>query len=550
MQQPGTRASAPACVPLDLRLLPWVRRLAADYAHDFAALEPFFAGNPAEAAAWAAAVARARAHPRDRAGLVAMLSAQLARREAPPAAVAALATLHDPASVAIVTGQQAGLFGGPLYSLLKALTAIQVARRVASDHGVPAVAVFWIDSEDHDWQEVAGTTLLDGEFVAHDIALPPPAGAGHLPVASLRLDESVSAAIDQVRQILPQTEFTGELLSSLATAYAPGRTMSEAFGRWLETWLGPLGLVVFDCADAAAKPLVSSVFRHELAHAGRTSALAAEAGAALEARGFHAQVSAHLDATALFHLDPERHPIKLVDGAFRFGTRQETAASLIAEAGDHPERFSPNVLLRPLVQDALFPTVAYVAGPSELAYLGQLRSVYADFGIPMPLVVPRATVTLLDAPTARFIERYQLALPSLQAQDESTLNHLLEAQLPPGVESSFQEAHRAVGEKMAALIAALPALDPTLEGAARSTLGKMEHDLRTLHAKIIHAAKRRDETLRRQFTRARATTFPHGHLQERTLCFLYLLNRYGPALIDVLDQALSPDGGYHCLLTV
>jgi bacillithiol biosynthesis cysteine-adding enzyme BshC len=550
VQSSSSDASAPACVRLDLRHLPWVRRLAAEYAHDFGALEPFFAGNPAERSAWAAAVQRAQAPVRDRERLAAALAAQLSQREAPAASVAALSALRDPRGVAIVTGQQAGLFGGPLYSLLKALTAIQVARRVSQDHGVPAVPVFWIDSEDHDWREVASTTLLDADLAPQDIELPAPAGAGQLPVANLRLDESVGPVLERVRRVLPHTEFTDELLASLALAYAPGRTMAEAFGRWLETWLGPLGLVVYDCADPAAKPLATPVFRHELENPARTSALAAEAGAALEARGFHAQVSAHLDATALFHLDPERHPIKLTAGGFRIGSREVTTDALLAEVAGHPERFSPNVLLRPLVQDALFPTVAYVSGPSELAYLGQLRSVYADFDIPMPLVVPRTTATLLDAATARFLDRYQLSFPSLQPQDESTLNHLLEGQLPPGVESSFQQVHHQVVETMGALVAALPALDPTLEGAARSTLGKMEHDLRTLHSKIIHAAKRRDETLRRQFTRARATTFPHGHLQERTLCFLYFLNRYGPALIGVLDRHLTPDGGHHCLLTV
>ena len=203
-----------------------------------------------------------------------------------------------------------------------------------------------------------------------------------------------------------------------------------------------------------------------------------------------------------------------------------------------------------LVQDTLFPTVAYVGGPSELAYLGQLRGVYEHFGIPMPIVVPRSTATLLDSAATRFLQRYGLPLDAMQAQDESVLNRLLEAQLPPIVESSFQDAHDCVGLKMQALIEALPALDPTLEGAARSTMGKIEHELRTLHNKIIHAAKRRDETLRRQFVRTRSLTFPHGHLQERTLGFLYFLNRYGPALVDVIDRSLAPDAGHHCLLTV
>jgi len=208
------------------------------------------------------------------------------------------------------------------------------------------------------------------------------------------------------------------------------------------------------------------------------------------------------------------------------------------------------VLLRPLVQDRLFPTAAYVAGPSELAYLGQLGGVYAAFGIPMPLVVPRASATLLDAAAARFLRKYDLPLDSLQAQDESTLNRLLEAQLPPGVEDAFQDAQQCVAEKMTSLVAAVGRIDATLEGAAKSTLGKIEHEFRTLHGKMIHAAKRRDETLRRQFMRARALAFPEGHLQERTLGFVFFLNRYGPALVDLLASEMPRDRGHHWVFTI
>jgi bacillithiol biosynthesis cysteine-adding enzyme BshC len=550
VQESSAKTSAPACVGLDLRELPWVRRFAADYAYRFEDLADFFAGNPAEAGAWASVIQRTMAHARDREALASLIERQQRGRGAPAAALEACARLRDPRSVAIVTGQQAGLFGGPLYTLLKALTAIRVAANVERDHGVPAVAVFWIDSEDHDWAEVASASVMNADFDTRTLTLPAPDGAGHTPVAQLRLDGTISQAIESLGALLPQSEFTAALMARLAEAYAPGRGVSDAFGRWLETWLGPLGLVVFDCADPAAKPLVAGVFTEELRHPGRTSALAARAGEALEARGFHAQVGAHLDATALFHLGAGRQAIKIAGQEFSIGGQRVGADALTAEATDHPERFSPNVLLRPLVQDRLFPTAAYVSGPSELAYLGQLRGVYDAFGIPMPLVVPRAHATLLDAAATRFLARYSLPLDAMQARDESTLNRLLEAQLPPGVEDAFQDALRCVTERMTALVPAVGVIDPTLEGAAKSTLGKIDHDLRTLHGKIIHAAKKRDETLRRQFMRARALAFPEGHLQERTLGFVYFLNRYGPALIDVLASGVPDDRGHHWVLTL
>ena len=261
-------------------------------------------------------------------------------------------------------------------------------------------------------------------------------------------------------------------------------------------------------------------------------------------------MTAHADATSLFHLGGGRQAIRIVDGRFVVGERQVDATTMLAEVAASPERFSPNVLLRPLVQDALFPTAAYVAGPSELAYLGQLRGVYEAFGIPMPLVVPRAHATLLDAAAARFLRKYALPLDALQARDESSLNHLLESQLPPGVEQTFNDAVSCITEKMSALAPAVGRIDPTLEGAANSTFGKIEHELRTLHGKMIHAAKRRDETLRRQFMRTRALAFPDGQLQERTLGFVFFLNRYGPALIDLLASETPRDRGHHWVITI
>jgi uncharacterized protein YllA (UPF0747 family) len=168
----------------------------------------------------------------------------------------------------------------------------------------------------------------------------------------------------------------------------------------------------------------------------------------------------------------------------------------------------------------------------------------------MPLMYPRASVTLLDSAGVRFLAKYNVALEELQARDESTLNHLLESQLPPAVEQAFQDADTAIGQRMQALVEALPALDPTLEGAARSVAGRLRHELEGLHTKIIHAAKKRDETLRRQFARTKAQAFPGGHAQERSTGFVYFLNRYGPALIDRLMSDLPIEPGSHWILTI
>ena len=539
-------------IPVDVRRFPWIRRLAVDYAYDFGAVAPFFSGDPAERAAWADAIARTQAHDRRRADIAGIIAGQQERRQAPSAARDAGRLLADRRTVAIATGQQAGLFGGPLFTLLKALTALKLAEQVSRDHDVPAVAVFWIDAEDHDWEEVRSCTVFDEALAPRAVGLPGRIGAEHAPVATVRLDDSIVGALDELAHLLPPTEFRPALLDSLRRAYAPSTGMADAFGRWLEEVLGARGLVVYDSSDAAAKPLVSALFARELSMPGQTIRLAALAGSDLTARGYHAQVHAQDDSLALFHLDADtgRRAIRQQDGQFVVGETAYPQATLLRQAMEQPAGFSPNVLLRPLVQDTIFPTICYVAGPNELAYLGQLRGVYQHFGIPMPLMYPRATATLLDAAAVRFLTKYKLPLEALQPQDEAALNELLKTQIPPAVEESFADAAQTIETQMTRLIQAMPALDPTLEGAARSTLERMQRDLQTLHGKMIQAAKRRDETLRRQFIHARDLAFPGGHAQERTIGFVSFLNQYGPALVERLDEELPVDLGRHWIVTI
>jgi bacillithiol biosynthesis cysteine-adding enzyme BshC len=537
-------------IPVDVRRFPWIRRLAADYAYDFRAVAPFFSGNPADRAAWADAIARTQAHDRHRVEIAAVIAAQQERRQARPKAREAGRLLADRRTVAIVSGQQAGLFGGPLFTLLKALTAIKLAEQVSRDHGVPAVAIFWIDAEDHDWEEVRSCTVFDEEGTPRTVSLPARPGEEPAPVATVRLDNAILDVLSETERILPPTDFRTSLMTGLRRAYAPGTGMADAFGRWLEELLGDRGLVVYDSSDPASKPLVSQVFARELSMPGQTVKLAALAGSDLTARGYHAQVHAQDDSLALFHLDGARRAIRQQDGRFVVGERSYPAAALVAQATEHPSGFSPNVLLRPVVQDTLFPTICYVAGPNELAYLGQLRGVYEHFGVPMPLMYPRATATLLDSAAMRFLTKYKLPLEALQAQDEAALNDLLKTQIPQVVEESFAETAQGIERQMTQLIQTIPTLDPTLEGAARSTLERMQRDLQTLHGKMIQAAKRRDETLRRQFIHARALAFPGGHAQERTIGFLSFLNEYGPALVERLDEELPLDLGRHWIVTI
>jgi bacillithiol biosynthesis cysteine-adding enzyme BshC len=536
-------------IPIDIRRLPWIRPLVGDYAFEHAKVADFFAGDPRDAHAWRAAIGRARAHQRPREAIADIIHAQQQGRGAPAAAMEAVARLRDPQTVAIVTGQQAGLFGGPLFTLLKALTALELAERVRTEHGVPVVAVFWIDAEDHDWDEVKSCGVLDASLAHRTISIGNPPGAQVEPVARVRLDASVGTALAELIATLPETEFTASLVETLRTAYDPGVGMADAFGRWMESVLGARGLVVCNSADPSAKPLAAAVFAREIERAGETARLAADAGAAMESRGYTAQVTPHPDTVALFHLNNGRQPIRTQGDSFLVGDSLESRRALLERVRRAPAEFSPNVLLRPIVQDTLFPTVCYVAGPNELAYLGQLRGVYDAFGVPMPLMFQRGTATLLDSNAARFLVRHDVAFEQLQAQDEAVLNQLLASQLPPDVDAAMQDAALVLQQRMEQLASSVAQIDATLEGATRSALGRMQDDLKKLQGKIIQAAKRKDETLRRQFQHVQAQAFPGGHPQERAVGFVQFLNKYGPILIDRLLEEMPADMGVHWVIT-
>jgi bacillithiol biosynthesis cysteine-adding enzyme BshC len=547
---PPDLSSAATGFPVEVRRFPWIKRLASDYAFDFARVADFFAGDPTDTSAWSDAIARAQRHPRQRDDIADIVQAQQRARSASPQATATAERLRDPRAVAVVTGQQAGLFGGPLFTLLKALTVLRLAERTASEHDVPTVPLFWIDAEDHDWDEVKTCGVLDADLSLARVSLDDPPGAGEGPVARVQLDDAVSLATASLASTLPTTEFSSELLEAVRRAYRPGAGMAQAFGAWLESLLGPRGLVVFDASDQAAKPLVSGIFAREIENAGETSRLAEAAGAALTERGYHAQVTPQVDHAALFDLGGGRKSIRLQGHQLMIGQSATTREATLERVRTRPADFSPSVLLRPVVQDTLFPTCCFVAGPNELGYLAQLRDIYAAFDVPMPLVHQRGSATILDANAMRFLARYELPLESLRAQDESELNRLLAAQIPPDAERSIEEASRAIDERMDAMAAAVSKVDATLDAAARSTRGRMQDDLKKLRGKLLQAVKRKDETVRRQFLHAQAQAFPGGHPQERGVGFVYFLNKHGGGFLDRLCEELPLDQGRHWVITI
>ncbi len=535
--------------PIDIHHFPWIKALSIDYSSAYTRLSEFFPGNPADEETWIKALSNTQNFRRQRDRLVKLLTAQQKRREAPKEALLATQKLKNKETVAILTGQQAGLFGGPLFTLLKAITAIQLSRHVSNKFNVVAVPVFWIDSEDHDWDEIRTSQLLNSELELKKISLSDRPESRDHASGSIVLGKEITEALRILEETLPVTEFTEKLLVNLKKSYYQETTMGEAFGKLLESILGHHGLVVYDSSDSASKPLVAKIFTDEIENIGRTNRLVEETGKLLEAKGYHSQVRPTEGNLALFLLEKKRSPIRYEKGNYLVGGKKETLESLSCKITQQPELFSPNVLLRPIIQDALFPTVCYVAGPGELAYLAQLGSTYESFQIPMPVIYQRASATLIDANSTRFIDKYKIPIEQLQAHDERVLNDLIANLLPASVEKEFQETADSINNSFERLTRNLSKIDSTLAGASHATLNRMQDNLNKLRGKTTQASKRKNEVLRRQFLHAKNQAFPEGKPQERSLGFIYFLNRYGPSLIDTLDKSLALDMGKHWVLT-
>jgi uncharacterized protein YllA (UPF0747 family) len=383
-----------------------------------------------------------------------------------------------------------------------------LSARLSREHGVKAVPVFWIDAEDHDWDEIAGCGVLASDQTLRRVQVRPPDGAGERTVASLRYTDAIVGALEELTATLPSTDFTGELLDALRDAYQPGRGVAEAFGRFIDRVLGPHGLVVYDASDPAAKPFAAPIFLRELERPGQTSSLAAASGANLVALGYHMQVTPHESSAALFDLQGGRKAIRAAADGFLIGEEPVSREALIERARLQPETFSPTYCCVQLCRTRYFPRCVTWRVPNELAYLGQLRGVYDAFGVPMPLMQPRATATVLDSAGVRFLTRYKVPLAALEAQDEHALNELLRAQLPPTVEKSMQEAEAEIAARME---------DRDTRGAGHRshTRGRRALDAGQAAARPQEpqrqdpsGGQRRDETLRRQFQHVRAQAFP------------------------------------------
>lgn len=448
--------------------------------------------------------------------------------------------LAAPGAVAVVTGQQPGLFGGPLYVLYKALAAVKIAEALSSRRQAPVVPVFWVASDDHDFAEVRSTTVLDDSLQLHTLRYAPHQEPHGEPAAHIALDETISVLVGELRGALPAGPHRDEALARVEASYKPGATLSGAFAQLISTLLPEL--VVLDPSHAELKAAMGPVMEREVREHSPTSRLAEETGARLLEAGYHQQVPVRQGFLNLFVVaQRQRRALAAHDGSVEIRGLGETISveEALRRLRAHPAQWSPGVLLRPLAQDFLLPTAAYVGGPAEIAYHAQIGPSYRHFGIPRPPLVPRPSLTLVEPAQARAMEAESLTLPELQADSEALLSRWAR-EAYPDVEDAFARARKSLQRDMGQVETVLGEHDPTLKAAADGALGRALHQVDTLHEKAVRALKKRDQTRADRLRRTRDALLPGGLLQERGLGLIGLVARQGLPIIDVIRERMDP----------
>lgn len=510
-----------------------------DYLAGAPGVRPFFDGARWDAEALLAVCERALSRPLRRDALAAALVRQQSARGAGRAAARA-AQIEDPQATVVVTGQQAMLFGGPLFVLYKALAAIKAAALLEQLRARPVVPVFWVASDDHDFAEVRSAAVLDESGQIRTLRYSPVREPVGQPAYRIVLDESVTKLVAELGRCLPPGPNREQAVSRLAECYRPGVTLADAFARFLSSLFPEL--VVLDPSDPELKGLMVPVLCREVLEASPTSRLATQVGGSLLAAGYHQQVPVRPGFLNLFLvMDGERRALGTQDGyvEVRGPGKRMTVAEAASLLESDPAPWSPGVLLRPLAQDHMLPTVAYVGGPAEVAYHAQIGPSYAHFGIPRPALLPRPGVTLVEPPQARALEAEDLRLVDLQADPEGIVSRWARAAYPE-VEAAFARARETLAREMGAVEAALGSLDPTLRAATDGARGRALHQIETLHEKSMRALKKRDQTRADRLRRTRDALFPGGSFQERGLGLVGHLARHGEALVREVREQMDP----------
>lgn len=467
--------------------------------------------------------------------------------------VSLLEALNKDNALAVVTGQQVGLFCGPLYTLFKTISAIKLAKELRERFpGFDFVPVFWLEGDDHDLDESNHIHLLNStsDVVRVEAIFTNGEDENLLPLSEIKFDASIEQVFQQIDALLPATDFKAGLMQMLTAYYKEGESYSAAFARTLTKVLGKNAILIIDPYDPAVKKVLKPIFEKEFQSYPRTSEEVIKQSAELE-EGYHVQVKPRV--INMFYIeDRMRRGLEPIGGGFSLrGTKRKLMPEQIRTILEtRPESFSPNVILRPVCQDYILPTAGYVAGPSEVAYFAQLKGVYQHFGVEMPPLFPRAAATILERRVAKIMEKYRFTMSDAFADFEIAMKKALAAANPENIPGEFEKTTEDIRKAIDRLDPLIVRVDPTLKGSMDATISRILHHLQHLQEKATTAYRKKNEQVLQQTRKFQQSIFPNRELQERVLNFTYFYNKYGEEFIDLLFRELPGWAKSHKVISI
>lgn len=532
----------PECYPITV--LPNLSRIFREYvdlrsAAADAPVRKYFRGTPFDGA-WMRGTDRPLAADRRR--IAELLDEQNRRWGAGEPTFANIQKLAEGAR-AVVTGQQVGIFGGPLLTLMKAATAVRKAQ-VATAAGVPHVPIFWMATEDHDLDEVNQITLLskaDVETLRAEIK-------GHRlePVGGIPVGEEILPLLDQVEELLAYAP----VCEVLRESYAPGQTLANGFARLMTYLFREQGLIVIDASTREYHALGSDVMRAAIERADVLQGALVKRSAQLQGEGYHAQVLVQDNASLLFLVTEEgqRLPLRRMDGAWKAGARAYTSDDLLTILREAPERLSPNALLRPVFQDVLLPTSAYIGGPAEIAYFAQCEVIYQNILGVMTPVLPRLSATLVEPAIRNVMETHELSLQDAMQPIDSLSQKLAARAMPIEGKRKIAAAGNALDEELKTLLEWMHATDASLGRSAEVSASKMRYQMNRLRRMAANFQLQKETSLGKHAVAVVHALFPHATPQERLLGGVWFAARYGDGLAQLLvDNAEQECPGHRVI---
>jgi bacillithiol biosynthesis cysteine-adding enzyme BshC len=460
-----------------------------------------------------------------------------------PAGDTALARLRQPGALAVTSGQQPGLFTGPLYTIHKALSTAALARVLERRWERPVVPIFWSAGDDHDFAEANHASWIRGDGTLAGASLPArPADAPLTPMYRLPLGEGAITALDALAADLPPSEYRDLALDWLRRNYTPDATIGGAFTRAMAELLAPAGILCYDSTHPAAKRAAAPLVLGALEQAAELDRELDTYAESLGAAGKHSGVTLG-DGASLVMLEASqgRDRLVAVDGGFltRRGRERFDLAALRRIAAEEPERLSPNVLLRPVVESAVLPTVAYLGGPGELRYLALTPPVYRRMGVEPQAALPRWSGVLVEPRVDRVLEKFGIALEELLEPPGALESRLVRSQVPVEVMDALGALRSAVERQYDLVARGALEIAPTLARPVETARNQALAGAQEIEKKLVQHLKRRQETEMGQIARARTAVYPAGKPQERVLTLAPVLAREGPRLLEDLTGAIE-----------